>query len=233
MNLITLRKSDDRGHANHGWLDSRFSFSFADYHDREHMNFRALRVINEDHIAPGMGFGTHPHRDMEIITYVVSGALRHQDSMGNTAVMRAGDVQRISAGTGIAHSEFNDSPAEPVHLLQIWIMPDQQGRDAGLRGEGIRPDRAGRTAPHCVEPWARRIDLDQSGCGRVCRANRGRRHNQAHASARTACVGAAHRRRARGKRRDARGGRCAAVSAAEALELRAAASAHFLLFDLN
>ena len=125
--MIQLRKSNARGHAEHGWLDSYHSFSFADYYDPKHTNFRSLRVINEDIVAPEMGFSMHPHRDMEIITFVVSGSLRHRDSMGNTAVMRAGDVQRISAGTGILHSEINDSPKEPVHLLQIWIMPDKKG----------------------------------------------------------------------------------------------------------
>src|ERR1700678_841630 len=127
MMKMNIRKSTERGHAEHGWLDSYHTFSFADYYDPEHTNFRALRVINEDFVAPEMGFSMHPHRDMEIITYVVSGSLRHRDSMGNTAVMRAGDVQRISAGTGILHSEINDSPKESVHLLQIWIMPDQKG----------------------------------------------------------------------------------------------------------
>jgi len=124
--MITLRKSGERGHADHGWLKARHTFSFADYYDPENTHFRALRVINEDRVAPQMGFGIHPHRDMEIITYVVSGALRHSDSMGHSAVMRGGDVQRISAGSGIEHSEVNASATEPVHLLQIWIVPDHK-----------------------------------------------------------------------------------------------------------
>src|SRR5215470_18659660 len=125
--MLEIRPSMERGHANHGWLDTRFTFSFDQYHDPKHMHFRSLRVLNEDVVAPGQGFGMHPHRDMEILTWILEGSLEHRDSMGTGAVIRPGELQHMSAGTGVMHSEFNPSKNETAHLLQIWLLPERQG----------------------------------------------------------------------------------------------------------
>src|SRR4030095_5101006 len=143
--MITIRRAAERGHFNFGWLDTYHTFSFDQYYDPSHMSFRSLRVINEDRVAPGRGFPTHSHRDMEIITYILEGERKHQDSMGNGSVIRPGDVQRMTAGTGVSHSEANPSREQPVHLLQIWIMPNAHGLTPGYEQKAFsEEDRRGK-----------------------------------------------------------------------------------------
>jgi redox-sensitive bicupin YhaK (pirin superfamily) len=169
---VTLRPADERGHANHGWLDTWHSFSFANYYDPDHMGFRSLRVINQDRIAPGAGFGTHPHRDMEIFSYVLEGTLKHADSMGNSRELKPGQIQLMSAGSGVTHSEFNPSRTEGTHILQIWILPHTKGlvptytewhpskATAGPKTLVISPDGHGQSATIRQDAFVYRLLLE-------------------------------------------------------------------------
>jgi redox-sensitive bicupin YhaK (pirin superfamily) len=152
--MIALRKANERGHFNHGWLDTFHTFSFGDYYDPAHTQFRALRVMNEDRVAPGQGFGMHGHSDMEIVTYVLEGALEHRDSLGNGSILRAGELQRMTAGTGIRHSEFNPSTSEPVHLYQIWLLPDREGLGPGYEQKPFSPEARRNTWQLVASPDA-------------------------------------------------------------------------------
>jgi redox-sensitive bicupin YhaK (pirin superfamily) len=231
--MIQIRKSNERGHAHHGWLDSYHTFSFADYYDPAHTHFRDLRVINEDRVAPKMGFGMHPHRDMEIITYVVDGALRHRDSMGNTAVMRGGDVQRISAGTGIEHSEVNDSDGEPVHLLQIWILPDLKNAKPAYAEKSFAKVEPGQL--HLITSKTGRggsIPINQDADLYVAKLPQGESIKHAFAAGRSGWLQVIEGEvEANGNKLAS--GDAAAVSKTDAVTISAVKPAHFLLFDLN
>jgi redox-sensitive bicupin YhaK (pirin superfamily) len=231
--MIVPRPAAERGHFDHGWLDTRHTFSFAGYHDPAHMGFRSLRVINEDRVAPGKGFGAHSHRDMEIITYVLEGALAHADSTGTRSTIVPGEVQRMSAGTGITHSEFNARPDEPVHFLQIWLLPERSGLAPGYEQKAI-PSLNERGVLRLVASRDGRdgtVTIHQDVDLYASRLAPGERVKHAVADGRHAWL-----QMVRG-RVDLNGtalaaGDGAAVSGEDALEMVALEPSHFLLFDL-
>lgn len=230
---LTLRPAGERGRADLGWLDSRHTFSFADYHDPRHMGFRSLRVINEDRVAPGQGFGTHPHRDMEIFSYVLAGALQHKDSMGNGRVLKPGEIQLMSAGRGVAHSEFNPSADQPLHFLQIWIVPAE--RSLAPSYTEWKPDAAAARASKVlvISPDGRessaRIHQDAFVYRLRLAAGESLRHELA--GGRGAWLQVASGALDVGAARLSAGDG-AAIESAGALELRAREATEALLFDL-
>ena len=231
--MITIRKSNDRGHADHGWLNTRFTFSFADYFDLEHVQFRTLRVMNDDRISGGGGFPTHPHKDMEIVTYVLEGALAHKDSMGNGSVIRPGDVQYMSAGSGVAHSEFNASEKETVHLYQIWMFPDKKGYkpvyDQKHFGEAEKSGKLRLVASPDGRDGSVKIRQDNELYATVLGPGEVVKHElqpDRHAYVQVARGSVA----LNGKKLETGDG--AAISGEQALELRGVDKAEILLFDL-
>jgi redox-sensitive bicupin YhaK (pirin superfamily) len=231
--MMTIRRADERGHANHGWLDTHFTFSFADYYDPRHMGFRSLRVINDDTVSPGAGFDMHPHRDMEIVTVVLEGALEHKDSMGNGRVIRPGEVQYMAAGTGVLHSEFNPSPTEPVHLLQVWILPDQKGLKPAYAERSFKKAPAGRlnlVASKSGRDGSIAINQDAdllvgkfNGGEEVAHALKADRHAWLHVATGEVAV----------NDQALKAGDGAAVSEETELKIAATKPAQVLLFDLN
>ncbi len=231
--MITLRKANERGHAAHGWLDSYHTFSFADYYDPKWMGYRSLRVINDDLVMPRMGFGKHPHRDMEIITYILSGSLAHQDSMGNGRVITTGEFQYMAAGTGVQHSEQNPSATEAVHLLQVWIMPDKKGvkpryaeksmRDATTGALHLIASKTGRDSSMAIHQdadlWLAKLEANRSVIHSLAPGRQAWIHV---AEGEVALNG-----------RTLVGGDAAAVDAEDLLELRGSKASQVLLFDLN
>ena len=231
--MIVRRPAAERGHFDHGWLDTRHTFSFAGYHDPAHMGFRSLRVINEDRVAPGKGFGAHSHRDMEIITYVLEGALAHADSTGTRSTIVPGEVQRMSAGTGITHSEFNARPDEPVHFLQIWLLPERSGLAPGYEQKAI-PEKEERGVPRLVASRDGRdgtVTIHQDVDLYASRLGPGERVKHALAPGRHAWLQMVRgRTELNGTALEAGDG--AAVSGESALDMVALEASHFLLFDL-
>ncbi len=230
---MTIRKANERGHAEHGWLDTYHTFSFANYYDPQWMGFRSLRVINDDLVMPSMGFGTHPHRDMEIITYILSGSLEHKDSMGNGRVIRTGEVQYMAAGSGVQHSEFNPSPDEAVHLLQIWIQPDAKGvkpryaekslKDAAPGTLDLVTSKTGRDGSIAIHQdadlWLGKLDAGN----RVAHKLAPGRHAWVHVAEGEVVFNG----------QKLNGGDAVAVNEQSTLELSATKPAQVLLFDLN
>ena len=231
--MMKVRRAEQRGHANHGWLDTWHTFSFAGYYDPEHMGFRTLRVINDDTVAPGAGFGTHPHRDMEIITYVLSGALQHKDSMGNGCIIRPGEFQYMAAGTGITHSEFNPDRSQPGHFLQIWIVPERQGLKPRYAEKAMADAKTGRL--HLVASPSGRdgsMAINQEADLYLARLKAGEKVEHTLAPGRHAWVHVAEgEARVNGKALKAGDG--AALSDESRLELAGERNAQVLLFSLN
>lgn len=231
--MMKIRKANERGHAEHGWLDTYHTFSFANYYDPQWMGYRSLRVINDDLVMPGMGFGTHPHRDMEIITYILSGSLEHKDSMGNGRVIRTGEVQYMSAGSGVRHSEFNPSKDEAVHLLQIWIEPDRKGVTPRYAEKSLA--NAGPGALHLVTSKTGRdgsIAVHQDADLWLGKFEAGNRITQKIAPGRHAWLHVAEGEvSVNGTALS--GGDAAALTGGESIELKASKSSQVLLFDLN
>jgi redox-sensitive bicupin YhaK (pirin superfamily) len=231
--MITLRKANERGHAEHGWLDSYHTFSFGDHYDPQWMGYRSLRVINDDLVMPGMGFGTHPHQNMEIITYVLSGQLEHKDSMGNGRIIRPGEVQYMSAGSGVRHSEFNPSPSEAAHFLQIWIMPDAKGvqpryaekslRDAAPGQFNLVTSKAGRDGSIAIHQdadlWLAKLEAGQQ----VTQPLAASRHAWVHVAEGEIVLNG----------KTLAGGDAAAIDHETKLQLTANKPSQVLLFDMN
>ena len=231
--MITVRKSNDRGSANLGWLDSKHTFSFADYHDPDHMGFGTLRVINDDRVEPGKGFATHPHKDMEIVSYVIDGELEHKDNMGNGSVIHRNDVQRMTAGSGVTHSEFNPSPDRPVHFLQVWIEPDQKSLDPEYeQKQYTREDKLDRLtliASRDGREGSLQIHQDADVYASVLSAGSETAHEFA-AGRRGWIQLVSGRISANGEHLESGDG--AAISETPALRLKTGDGAEFLLFDL-
>lgn len=230
--MIRSRKARERGHASHGWLETWHTFSFADYYDPHWLGFRSLRVINDDLVLPGMGFGMHPHRDMEIITYILSGALEHKDSMGNGSVIQKGEFQYMSAGSGVRHSEFNPSSAEPVHLLQIWIIPDEKSAAPRYAEKPLQDAAPGKL--HLVASKTGRdgsIAIRQDADLWLARLEPGQKLNHTLANARHAWIHLAEGEAAINTE-NLSAGDAAILSNEPNIEIAAAGTAQILLFDL-